>query len=190
VAAECAGYALAELVGIEVPAWGVAVESKNRFVFISEQEDVRDVLPYLEAGTVSNRDLLDRLLVFDLWIVNVDRNDESLVGRPALTQPPGAIELRSIDFEKARILQSAGIIEVGQLHASHMLPRGRLQAQAPRRSHTLQRMIERIQDVTEAQLRAALTRSRREGELVAEVPELLDIDRTVSTLLARAMDLP
>ena len=191
VAAECAGNALAELVDIETTRWGVANESPEKVLFVSELEDYRDVMPYLRSGTVTNRDILDRLLVFDLWIVNYDRNDQSLVGRTLYSNRPGYIELRVIDLEKARILRGEGVLSAGMLDATHMRASPELEAQAPRKPQTLDAMIERICDLSADQIRDALSRMQSEDEpsLFPSVPTL-DVDRAVHALVTRARDLP
>jgi len=189
IAAECAGHALAELVGIETVRWGVA-RAGAELVFISEYQEHRDVLPFLEARVATNRDLLDRLLVFDVWVANIDRNEGSLVGRAAVSQKAGFIELLPIDVERAQLLREVSIFTVTETSVREMLPRGRLLHHLPKDGPTIDRMIQRIGGLSAQDIRDSLDRMRvPDGSLISDVP-MLDLDKAVHALQSRARQLP
>jgi hypothetical protein len=190
VEAECIGYALANLVRLEVPRWGVARVKTGEVIFVTEYQDERDVLPFLRGGSVVNPDLLDRLLVFDVWIGNVDRKAENLVGRLDTQHAQARLVMESIDLEKSRVLRGAGTIAMSSLSVSNFLPAPPLRQFVRCEQATISAAVSLITQLGADDIRGALGRLHKEGSLFADIPSQVDRDMLVSTLVSRAQQLP
>ena len=108
VVAESLGYALAELVGLPTPDWGLAeMRGSSHLWFACQVVEVRQTELVLQAKTYRNRDFLRSLVVFDQWIGNADRNVNNIVARIPAEGERGEVDLVAIDFEKAFVLRMA-----------------------------------------------------------------------------------
>lgn len=193
-AVECAAYSLAERLNIRTPRWGIA-DFGGVVLFVCEQQEVPHVQPLLDSNRVTNLELLDQLLVFDMWIANTDRTMANLVGAPDISLNHGHIEILAIDFEKSQVLRAGNIVAITALDPSHMLPHGALLGHLQRNGRVIERTIDNIRTLDEADIRDTLERMRNRSEnstqsnLIPEIP-MVDVDTVARSLLARAQQLP
>lgn len=129
VLAESIAYTLAQNLEIPVPEFAIGFyEDSDAPVFASQILDkgVRDVSFWLNRSKIANMAILARLIVFDTWLANNDRNLGNLLGVP-LQGTDQSIKLVAIDFEKSATVRSeAPMIEIPTMQAREFWPRGEL----------------------------------------------------------------
>jgi hypothetical protein len=102
VVAEAIGYRLARGVGIAVPEFALATQPEVEGHFFASQvlQSLRDASPWLRKPRGVEE--LASIVLFDVWVANVDRNHGGLLAR---RNDMGEMELVAIDFEKSQTLR-------------------------------------------------------------------------------------
>ena len=130
VKAEAAAYILAPIVGIPVPEWTfVSAPQKAAYPLFGSRmvPGVRDVSAWLESDIAQYQDILAKIIVFDIWIANTDRNLGNLISRSTPKTHDGRIDLIAIDFEKAVAVRSATPrIDIASVQTENLWPSDQL----------------------------------------------------------------
>lgn len=162
VVAESLGYALAELVGLPTPEWGLAsIDGSGHPWFASQVVELRQTEAVLQSGAYSNRGFLSSLVVFDQWIGNADRNVNNVVGRIPMEGERGEAELLAIDFEKAYVLRGESQFMTFARVPKEFLPRHFLRHFLVGDSEIDESMVRRIQELSREQLEMVFGRFHR-----------------------------
>jgi hypothetical protein len=134
VVAEAIAYPLARYVGLEVPDYALGVienTSEHYFACRKQENATRDVEPWLRRKAAGVLEQLSRIVVFDIWVANEDRNLGGLLGRRR--SGGSEIDLIAIDFEKAQAIRGPHpLITTAQVAPGRLWPRellGRLLGQ-------------------------------------------------------------
>lgn len=107
VFSETIAYELAATVGLRVPAYGLChVPWGDGIYFASEKLGHRHSLELLwPTEKIANRELLSQVIVFDIWIANIDRNIGNLVYDSFVDGSETRLIIYAIDFEKSEVLR-------------------------------------------------------------------------------------
>lgn len=183
VIAEVVAHLLARDLQLRVPDFGVVLSAEDAPLFASCEVPHchRTVDDWIVRRRITNHDLLPRLVVFDIWVANKDRNIGNLVGAEVQTGTDVKIALVAIDFEKSVAIRgpypltTVDTIPVRQLWPSGIL--GDLVQGVPCPGD----FCETIEHVSESQIEAAF--ASIESRLGTEVPWK---ESSVSVLMKRA----
>jgi len=126
VAAEAVSYQLARAVGLAVPEFVLGQkEGESDLYFASRKMDLRDIEPWLSMDRAKTLASVARIVVFDVWVANRDRNLGNLL--PPHSSHTGSDEVVAIDFEKAVSLCSPHpIVETATVAPAELWPSGEL----------------------------------------------------------------
>jgi hypothetical protein len=134
VAAESLAYLVAQRVGLDVPEWALTIVDGS-LCFASEACELQSgVAALLQLRGGANPMFWPRVVAFDMWIANHDRDDGNVVARVLRNR---VRQFLAIDFEKANLLRGQSLISVNMLESSHFMPRGRLATIRVRRQDVL-----------------------------------------------------
>lgn len=104
VVAEIGGHFLASTVGIPTPSFAYC-NNGGAIHFLSEKvsSTVRDISPWLRRNRQGLMKQICEIIVFDIWVMNYDRNIGNLLPFPA--SGDSSTSLVAIDFEKSAALR-------------------------------------------------------------------------------------
>lgn len=108
VASETVAYALAEILEIPTPSFALATLPESPDIFFASEKitsAIRDVEPVFRSASNPSLEGVARIIAFDSWIANTDRNIGNLLCRMSTSMPSGTIEIVAIDFEKSNCLR-------------------------------------------------------------------------------------
>jgi HipA-like kinase len=108
VVAEAVAHQLAESLNLKIPAFGVAVPDDTGNAYFASREVERcqrQIDRWIERDRTINRRDLAKIVVFDIWVMNYDRNMNNVVGAGQLAPNDGKVEIIAIDFEKSAALR-------------------------------------------------------------------------------------
>lgn len=132
VTAEAVAHQLAQHLNLRVPAFGVGPpdETGNTYFASREVERAqRQIEWWYRQQRVTNPRDLARTIVFDIWVMNYDRNIGNVVGAGQLAPHDGMLELVAIDFEKSAALCGPyPLTTTAQIDQRTLWPRGTLSA--------------------------------------------------------------
>lgn len=126
VIAELVAHLLARVVGVPIPDFAIC-EDGDCVHFLSEKlkDCMRNVEPWLKRNRQQLVDQVCRIIAFDIWIMNPDRNMGNLLGLPA--NDGSSISIIAIDFEKSASLRGRyPLTEAAQVLPSSFWPTGDL----------------------------------------------------------------
>ncbi len=188
VSAEAAAYLLAREAEIPVPSWTLIHDPNcDHLLFGSEMvPDLRDIEPWLKKGAISNEEDLPRILAFDIWISNPDRNLGNFIGRKPVAGRKGLVEVVAIDFEKATTLRGdSPLISTSTISSNELWPSNRLGELIGIPPRPSPEWIDKITTINEGQIQSAFGSVRRTLGLCPEWAESRS-----HLLLKRAQQLP
>lgn len=149
VVAETTSHVLANHLDLLVPEFALATRAgSSSHFFASKKVDpvIRDIEPWID----DHKDTIAKVIVFDIWIGNNDRNIGNLIGRAPLEGDPTSIEIVAIDFEKAHAIRGMHpIITVNAVNPPTLWPTGTLGVQM-RRTPVPTGFIDRVQALPDA----------------------------------------
>lgn len=126
--AEAVAYQLAQEVGLPVPEFGLVLSddgSEPSFASCEVAHCHRSVDDWIVRKRTTNPEVLPRIIAFDVWVANKDRNIGNLVG---IEEPAGLgirITLVAIDFEKSVALRGPyPLTTVNTIPATKLWPSG------------------------------------------------------------------
>jgi hypothetical protein len=169
VAAELVGHAMSALVDLPTPKYALARDCDGARHFASAYVEgaIRDVRPFI-AGALP---FLARVVAFDVWLFNNDRNIGGLV--------MGAEGLVAIDFEKSWAVRSrTPTVELPTFDHRTLWPRGEL-GQRMKGAKVSNDFLARIEAATDESIAAAVAGIR------THLPEFTWSESTVFTLQQR-----
>jgi hypothetical protein len=108
VVSEAIAYQLARHLNLKVPACGVGPPDETGNTYFASREvdrPQRQIETWFRRDRVTNRRDIAKTIVFDIWVMNYDRNIGNFVGSGLLPPDEGKIELIAIDFEKSAALR-------------------------------------------------------------------------------------
>lgn len=160
VIAECLGSALADLVGLSIPPWGITeAPGTNVPWFCSEMQLRTHAEDVLRRNQVLNPEIIADTIVFDIWTANDDRNMGGFVPHVPAHAPVNKVELLTIDFESCLLCRGKSIFEINSLPASRFRPRSEVSRHVPTADRKpYERMCQRLALLRKEQLAAAFDR--------------------------------
>lgn len=130
VVAEAVAHLLAKEVGLKVPDFGIVLAEDGQAPSFASREVpqcLREVDSWILRKRVTNLDILPRLVVFDVWVANKDRNIGNIVGSEVQLGADVKITLTAIDFEKSIALRGPyPMTTVNMIPPSKLWPSGTL----------------------------------------------------------------
>jgi hypothetical protein len=158
VVAEAVAHLLARDVGLRVPDFGIVLPGQDQLPFFASREVpqcLREVDSWILRERVTNSDLLPRLVVFDVWVANKDRNIGNIVGSQVQTGAGTKITLVAIDFEKSIAIRGPyPLATVNTIPPSKFWPSGTL-GEIVEGMATPEDFCATIEGVTESQVETA-----------------------------------
>lgn len=124
VRAETAAYAIASELQIPVPDYALIRDTGNHQLLFGSrfiEHLFRDIRPFIKSPErIQNWEILSRIIILDIWLVNWDRNIYNLLIKPV---GKGQVELVAIDFENAVTLRSSSpAVEADRRQTSTLWP--------------------------------------------------------------------
>lgn len=125
------------MVELPVPEWVYARKQGVPHLLFGSRliEGYRDLEPWLRANLISNRLDLAKMIAFDVWIANNDRNMGNIIGDANKYNKEEGIKAVAIDFERSKVLRGkTPVMETSNILPSSLWPcetLGRLLAGEP-----------------------------------------------------------
>ncbi len=165
VVAEAVGYLLARLVGLAVPQFALGVRAGLGHLYFASRKLLvaRDITHLLRRHQSPTLDAIRRIVAFDVWIGNQDRNMGNLLVAPDDPEETGGVTqpIVAIDFEKAvAIREQHAIMASASVPPTTLWPRAGL-GETLRGGHPPRAMIDRISDVSDIEIETAVTSVER-----------------------------
>lgn len=129
VEAEALAYLLAAEVDIPTPRWSFVYSNQSDHLLFGSRmiDGHRDTSRWLKSMQISNLQVLGRIIGFDIWICNPDRNLGGLLGRTPASGKLGQIEIVAIDFEASVALNNkTPLISTTSVSPKKLWPRNEL----------------------------------------------------------------
>jgi hypothetical protein len=159
VVAEALGSALADLVQLPVPPWGILEPSgSNHAWFGSEMQLRTHADDLIRRNQVMNLRVIADTLVFDAWTANDDRNMGGFVARIPTAGREEEVELLAIDFESCQLLRGRSVLMLNAEPVGKFRPRVEVRRHMTGMADPYRAMSERIAHLTEARIATAFDR--------------------------------